>query len=112
MKENLTATPKAEKEINYIALVENFYFSASDDKNYTLYQFSRRNKIDRLTRKPTDEIIESYDPMGYYTNLTTLIQATVTYLNRQGIMNGNITTLKECINQIISVTEKLISILE
>lgn len=103
---------KTEKVINYIPLVDKFYFSASDDKNYTLYQFSRRNKIDRQTRKETDEIIESYDFIGYYSNLTTLIQATVTYLNRQGIINGSITTLKETVAQIRSVTEQLISMLE
>lgn len=50
--------------------------------------------------------------MGYYGNLTTLIQATVGYLNRQSIVNGNITTLKDCVNQIVSVTEQLISMLE
>lgn len=111
MKE-INTTPKAEKEINYIPLVENFYFSASDDNNYTLYQFSRRKKIDRKTRKATDEIIESYDVMGYYGNLTNLIQATVGYLNRQSIINGNIATLKDCVNQIVSVTEQLTSMLE
>ena len=43
-----------EKEINYIPLVENYYFTADKD-NYVLYRFERRNKIDIISNKDLQE---------------------------------------------------------
>ena len=95
-----------ENQINYIPLVENYYFTADKD-NYVLYRFERRNKIDRQTRKETDEIIEVYELMGYYTSLPSLIEGTIKYLNRQSIVDGSISTLKDCVKQIVDATKQL-----
>lgn len=111
MKENNNIITKAEKEINYIPLVDNYYFSADVD-NYTLYYFNRRNKTDRQTRKLTDEIIESYDVMGYYTSIEGLIKGCCGYFNRKEIENGNLKNLNEAVKQITDNFEKLKEMLE
>lgn len=43
---------KEENQINYIPLIDNYFFSADSD-NYTLFYFNRRNKIDIKTKKRT-----------------------------------------------------------
>lgn len=111
----MARTPKTtqteEKVINYIPLTDNYYYSA-DDNNYILYYFNRREKIDITTKKSTGEILETYDFVGYYSKFTTLIEATVTYLNRTAISEGEIKTLKDCVQQIKTTTEKLMALLK
>ena len=100
-----------EKVINYIPLTDNYYFSV-DSKNYILYYFNSRNKIDVKTKKQTSEILETYDIIGFYSDLENLIKATVTYLNKDFIIDGQINTLKECVQQIVNSTEKLMKMLK
>lgn len=99
------------KEINYIPLIENYFYSADED-NYILYYFNSREKMDMITRKSTGEILETYDFMGYYSTLDALINSTILYLNRLSIAEGEIQTLKDCVEQIKTVNEKLISMLK
>lgn len=100
-----------EKVINYIPLTDNYFYSADGD-NYILYYFNRREKMDITTKKLTGEILETYDFVGYYSKQTTLIDATVTYLNRTAISEGEIKTLKESADQIRDTTEKLMAMLK
>ena len=106
-----TANPTEEKVINYIPLTDNYFYSADED-NYILYYFNRREKMDMTTRKLTGEILETYDFVGYYSKLTTLINATIIYLNRIAISEGEIKTLKDSVDQIKTTTEKLMSMLK
>ena len=104
-------TTTEEKVINYIPLTDNYYFSV-DSKNYILYYFNSRNKIDVKTKKQTSEILETYDIIGFYSDLENLIKATVTYLNKDFIIDGQAKTLKDCVNQIRDTTEKLMAMLK
>ena len=49
-----TSTSTEEKSINYISLIDNYYFSA-DSNNYILYYFNRRNKTDIKTKTQTGQ---------------------------------------------------------
>ena len=103
--------PIEEKSINYISLIDNYYFSA-DSNNYILYYFNRRNKTDIKTKTQTDEILETYDMIGFYSDLESLIKATIKYINRDIVADGQINTLKECVQQIVNSTEKLMKMLK
>ena len=110
----MARTPKApieEKIINYIPLTDNYYFSV-DSNNYILYYFNRRNKIDIKTKTQTNEILETYDMIGFYSDLESLIKATIKYLNKDAVIDGQVSTLKECVQQIVNSTEKLIKLLK
>jgi len=106
-----TESTTEEKSINYIPLIDNYYFSA-DNNNYILYYFNRRNKTDIKTKTQTDEILETYDMIGFYSDLESLIKATIKYLNKDAVIDGQVSTLKECVQQIVNSTEKLIKLLK
>lgn len=106
-----TKTSTEEKVINYIPLTDNYYFSV-DSNNYILYYFNRRNKIDIKTKTQTNEILETYDMIGFYSDLESLIKATIKYLNKDAVIDGQVSTLKECVQQIVNSTEKLIKLLK
>ena len=89
-----------------IKLIDNYYFTA-DDNQYILMECGTRNKIDRMTRKVTDEIIEYEDILGYYSTLSLLIKACVTYYNRKAVKSGQVSSLTEAVEQIESVYSKL-----
>lgn len=108
MKENKNVT---EKEINYIPLVENYYYGA-DQIQYVLYKKVRKEKCEWKTRKPLGEYYDAYDICGYYTSLSGLINSCVTYLNRQSIEEGKIKTLKDCVTEIKNTYQTLIDIIE
>ena len=100
-----------EKVINYIPLTDNYFYSA-DSNNYILYYFNRRNKTDIKTKTQTDEILETYDMIGFYSDLESLIKATIKYINRDIVADGQVNTLKECVQQIVNSTEKLMKMLK
>lgn len=102
---------KETKVVNYIPLIKDYYFSA-DDNQYILYQKNIRNKIDFSTKKVLDEMVESMDIIGYYTSLSGLMQSCIINLNRNSISDGDIKTLKECIEQINNAYEEIKSKLE
>ena len=106
-----TESTTEEKSINYIPLIDNYYFSA-DSNNYILYYFNRRNKTDIKTKTQTDEILETYDMIGFYSDLESLIKATIKYINRDIVAEGQVNTLKECVQQIVNSTEKLMKMLK
>jgi len=113
MKENNNAnkTQKAEKEINYIPLVENFYYGA-DQNQYILFKKVRKEKCEWKTRKPLGEYYDAYDIAGYYTNFSMLLKACVTQINRDGVESGEIKTLKEHIQQISDLYDRLEDLVE
>ena len=50
--------------------------------------------------------------IGFYSDLESLIKATIKYINRDIVTDGQINTLKECVQQIVNSTEKLIKMLK
>jgi hypothetical protein len=97
---------KTENSTNKIHLIGNYYYTA-DANQYILLECGKRNKIDRKTRKVTDEIMEYEDVLGYYTTLSALIKACVTHANKTATVNGEITTLTEAIKHIDRIFSEL-----
>ena len=105
-------TPITEdKQINYIHLVSNFYYTASSDQ-YTLVQKVIKNRCEGKTKIQTGETYEGYSNPRYFTTLTPLLDSCVNQLNRQLIESGEITTLKQCVEQINSTRQQLINIIK
>lgn len=91
---------------NIIPLVEDYYFSA-DENQYILYRCGKRNKIDIKTKKSTDEIIDFTETVGFYTTLSAMLKGCVRECNMRKIQNGEISSLKECIECMDSMYEKI-----
>lgn len=90
---------KINTQTNMIPLVEDYYFTC-DDKQYILFQCGKRNKIDIKTKKPTDEMIDFTDIVGYYDKLSTMLKACVRHYNLRQVQSGNVHTLNDCIKQV------------
>lgn len=56
-----------------IKIIDNFYFT-SDGGVYTLFECGKRNKVDRKTRKQTDEIVDFTDTIGYFGRLPEMLE--------------------------------------
>ena len=100
-----------DKQINYIHLVSNFYYTANSDQ-YTLVQKVTKNRCEGKTKIQTGETYEGYSNPRYFTTLTPLLDSCVNQLNRQLIESGEITTLKQCVEQINSTRQQLINIIK
>lgn len=98
--------PCKEDRDGMISLGEGYYFTA-DDSQFILYRIGRRNKIDRKTRKETEEMIEFEDILGYYTSLKGLINACINYEIRQDISQGMVKNLRDVIERLDSFEKYL-----
>ena len=89
-----------------IPLVEDYYFSA-DENQYILYRCGKRNKIDIKTKKSTGEIIDFTDTVGFYTTIFSMLKGCVRECNRRKIQNGEISSMKDCIENMDNMYEKI-----
>lgn len=87
---------------NKIHIIGDYYYTA-DDNQFILLRCGTRKKIDRKTRKETDEMIEYEEKVGYYVSLYGLISDCVTHINRNATMDGDIKTLNDAIKHIDSL---------
>ena len=98
--------PCKENREGMVNLGEGYYFTA-DDSQFILYRIGCRNKIDRKTRKETDEMIEFEDILGYYTSLKGLISACVNYEIRQDVSQGMVKNLSDVVERLDSFENHL-----
>ena len=89
-----------------IKLGEGYYFTA-DENQYALYRFGHRTKIDRKTRKETNEMIEFSDIIGYYPSLKGMIKACVSYEIKQDISLGMMKSLNDVVERLDSFEKYL-----
>lgn len=75
----------------------------------------RSEKIDRKTRKPTGEIIDYEDTIGYYSSIETLIRGCRKIMVREKVSEGSLTTIDDivdCMNNINDKLDKILSKIE
>lgn len=94
---------------NMIPLVEDYYFTA-DENQYILYRCGKRDKIDIKTKRPTGEIIDFADTVGFYTTLSSMLKSCVVACNRRKVQNGEIGSLKDCVEQMNNMYERIESL--
>lgn len=78
-----------------IQIFDNFYLTA-DTYNFTLTEKITRKKIDKLTKKETDEDI-TQEINYYFPTLPACLNACLDMAAKRGIKNEEITTLKQLI---------------
>lgn len=84
------------------------YFMTADNNQYTLLECGKRPKIDIKTKKPTGEMIDYEEQIGYYGNLTALINGCINIYGKEIVANEEVKTLKELINKLSDLEEKII----
>lgn len=93
-----------------IMIINNFYFTADTD-NYILLECGQRKKIDIKTKKPTGEIIDYEDVLGYYSSLKTLIRSCRKIIVRKKIVGNTLTTIDDIPDYMNDINNRLDEIL-
>ena len=95
---------------NKIKITDNFYFTADSDQ-YILVECGEREKIDRKTRKPTGEIGQYEDIIGYYSSIEALIRGCRKIMVREKVSEGSLTTIDDIIDYMNNINDRLDNIL-
>lgn len=93
-----------------IKITNNFYFTADTD-NYVLLECGQRKKIDIKTKKPTDEIVDYEDVLGYYSSLEALIRGCRKIMVREKIADDTLTTINDILDYMNDINNRLDEIL-
>lgn len=93
-----------------IKIINNFYFTADTD-NYILLECGQRKKIDIKTKKPTGEIIDYEDVLGYYSSFKTLIRGCRKIIVRKKIVDNTLTTIDDILDYMNDINNRLDEIL-
>ncbi len=95
---------------NKIKITDNFYFTADSDQ-YILVECSEREKIDRKTRKPTGEIGQYEDILGYYSSIEVLIRGCRKIMVREKVSDGSLDTIDDIVGYMNNINDRLDNIL-
>lgn len=93
-----------------IRITNNFYFTADTD-NYVLLECGQRKKIDIKTKKPTGEIVDYEDVLGYYSSLEALIRGCRKIIIREKIADDTLTTINDILDYMNDINNRLDEIL-
>nr|DAH62406.1 MAG TPA: protein of unknown function (DUF5405) [Caudoviricetes sp.] len=93
-----------------IKITDNFYFTADSDQ-YILIECGKRKKIDRKTRKPTGEIIDYEDTIGYYSSIEALVRGCRKIMVREKVSDGSLDIIDGIIGYMNKIDDRLDEIL-
>lgn len=93
-----------------IKIANNFYFTTDTD-NYVLLECGQRKKIDIKTKKPTGEIVDYEDILGYYSSLEALIRGCRKIIIREKIADDTLTTINDILDYMNDINNRLDEIL-
>lgn len=96
--------------IGKIKITDNFYFTADSDQ-YILIECGKREKIDRKTRKPTGEIMDYEDTIGYYSSIEALIRGCRKIMVREKVSDGSLDTIDDIVGYMNNINDRLDEIL-
>lgn len=71
----------------------------------------RRKKIDIKTKKPTGEIVNYEDVLGYYSSLDALIRGCRKIMVREKIADSTLTTIDDVLDYMNNINNRLDDIL-
>ena len=86
------------------------YFMTADNNQYTLLECGKRPKIDIKTKKPTGEMIDYEEQIGYYATISGLIKGLINHAGREKAASDEFKSLKELIDYLSDLKEKIIDV--
>ena len=84
------------------------YFMTADSNQYILWECGKRPKIDIKTKKPTNEIVDYEEQVGYYATISGLIKGLINHAGREKAASDEFKSLKELIDYLSDLEEKII----
>lgn len=89
-----------------IVITDGWSFTA-DENQYILVHTYMREKQDFKTRKPTGEMVEKREEVGYSKTVTGMLQRLAEILVREKISEGQIKTIREYITELKKINKML-----
>lgn len=92
-----------------IYIVDSYYY-AIEDNQYVLYECGTRNKIDIKTKKPTGEMKEYQDCLGYFHTLEAMLNKLIRVWGNDKAQKNNISTVSEHIQILKDIREDVLNV--
>ena len=89
-----------------ITITDGWSFTA-DENQYVLVHTFMREKQDFKTRKPTGEVIEKREEVGYFKTVTAMLRRLAEILVREKMAEGQIQTIRDYIDELERIEKRL-----
>ena len=89
-----------------IIIMDGWSFTA-DENQYILVHTYMKPKVDFKTRKPTGEMVERREEVGYFKTVAGMLRRLAEILVREKISDGQITTIREYIAELDKIEKRL-----
>ena len=89
-----------------IIITDGWSFTA-DENQYVLVHTYMKPKVDFKTRKPTGEVVEKREEVGYFQTVTAMLRRLAEILVREKIAEGQIQTIRDYISELERIEKKL-----
>lgn len=89
-----------------VKIIDDWSFEV-DENQYILLHEYMREKLDFKTRKPTCEMIEKCDEVGYFKTVAAMLRRLAEILAKEKIAGGQIQTIREYIDELERIEKKL-----
>lgn len=89
-----------------ITITDGWSFTA-DENQYVLVHTFMREKQDFKTRKPTGEVVERREEVGYFKTVTAMLRRLAEILVRDKVGEGQIQTIRDYISELERIEKRL-----
>ena len=89
-----------------VIIMDGWSFTA-DENQYILVHTYMREKQDFKTRKPTGEMVEKREEVGYFKTVTGMLRRLAEILVREKMCDGQIQTVRDYIDELERIEKKL-----
>lgn len=89
-----------------ITITDGWSFTA-DENQYILVHTYMKPKVDFKTRKPTGEMVEKREEVGYFKTVTGMLRRLAEILVREKISEGRVQTIRDYISELERIEKKL-----
>ena len=89
-----------------VQIIDGWSFD-SDENQYILVHTFMKERIDFKTRKPTGEMVEKREEVGYFKTVTAMLRRLAEILVKEKIVDDSIETVRDYIDELERVEKKL-----
>lgn len=89
-----------------VTIIDGWYFR-TDEHQYILVHQYMREKLDFKTRKPTGEMIEKCEEVGYFRDEEKMLKRLSHILVKEKVDAGKITTIREYLAELKKINKML-----
>ena len=89
-----------------ITITDGWSFTA-DENQYILVHTFMKPKVDFKTRKPTGEMVEKREEVGYFKTVTGMLRRLAEILAKEKMADGQMQTVRDYIDELERIGERL-----